>query len=188
MQDVSEPEAQNPLPSRAARALMSAIALLVIYGNLAVTFNPEKLGLPGWPALPRPFALHDAFLIPGMFSGYATYNFDFLLVGLRTHQGRASDRDQWIALPVAEHFPLRFPIVYTQLYAAHHWDMLGEQGQRDAWVALSAKIKAHHNRLHPDAPIARLRIGSLNYPLSPLGYRGAKTPENSRAELWYSDP
>jgi hypothetical protein len=188
MQDVFEPGAKNTTPGRAARTLMNAIALLVIYGNLAVTFNTEKLGLRGWPALPRPFALHDAFLIPGMFSGYSTYNFDFLLAGLRTERGRASDRAQWIALPISEHFPSRYPIVYTQLYAAHHWDMLGQQGQHAAWVALSAKIKAHHNRLHPDAPIARLRIGSLDFPLSPLGYRGAKTPENSRAELWYSDP
>jgi hypothetical protein len=186
MPDIAD--SKNVMPGRAARALMSAIAVFVIYGNLAVTFNPEKLGLVGWPALPRPFALHDAFLIPGMFSGYSTYNFDFLLVGLRTERGRERDRGAWIELPYEEHFPLRYPIVYTQLFAAHHWDMLGEAGQRDAWAALSVKIKAHHNRLHPDAPIARLRIGSFDFPLSPLGYRGAKTAESARAELWYSDP
>jgi hypothetical protein len=167
---------------------MSAIAILVVYGNLAVTFNPDKFGLVGWPALPRPFAVHDAFLIPGMFSGYVNYNFDFMLMGERTNGGRASDRGMWIELPYKEHFPLRYPIVYTQLFAAHHWDMLGQEGQRRAWVDLSARIKAHHNRLHPDAPIRRLQIGSLNFPLSPLGYRAAKRPETTQAELWYGDP
>ncbi|HEY2734125.1 MAG TPA: hypothetical protein VGI70_09070 [Polyangiales bacterium] len=175
-------------PGRFARAYMSAIAVLIIYGNLAVTFNPEKFGRVDWPALPRPFAIHDAFLIPGMFSGYVNYNFDFVLMGERTQQGRPRDRGEWIELPYKEHFPLRYPIVYTQLFAAHHWDMLGQQAQRDAWAALSVRIKAHHNRLHPDAPIDRLQIGSLNFPLSPLGYRGAKTRDATRAELWYGDP
>jgi hypothetical protein len=176
------------LPGRVTRAWMSALALFVVYGNIAVVFNPEKLGLRGWPSLPRPFALHDAFLIPGMFSSYATFNFDYLLVGLRTETGYMADRGKWITLDYREHFPERFAIVFTQLFAAHQSDMLGAEGQHAAWSALSTKIKAHHNRLHPNERIRRLRIASVNYPLSPLGYRGAKTPETSRAELWYSDP
>jgi hypothetical protein len=185
MQDGSE---THSAPGRAARCFMSAIALLIIYGNLAVIFNTEKLGLRGWPALPRPFALHDAFLITGMFSGYADHNFDFFLAGHRSYEGRNQDRGAWLALDLQEHFPLRYPIVYTQLFAAHQWDMLGEATQRAAWAALAAKIKAHHNRLHPEAPIDRLRFGCIDFPQSPLGYRGAKTDASSWIEPWYADP
>jgi hypothetical protein len=167
---------------------MSLIALLVIYGNVAVIFNPEKLGLRDWPALPRPFALQDAFLIAGMFSGYSDFNFDFVLFAERTEEGRAVDRGAWIELPLAEHFPQRYPIVYTQLFASHHWDMLGESAQQVAWARLAAKIKARHNRLHPDARIARLQIGTINFPQSPNGYRAAKTANDTWSELWYGDP
>jgi len=167
---------------------MSLIALLVIYGNVAVIFNPDKLGLRGWPALPRPFALHDMFLITGMFSGYSDYNFDMVLLAERSHDGRDADRGAWIMLPLAEHFPLRYPIVYTQLFAAHHWDMLGERAQKRAWAALASKIKAHHNRLHPDARVIRLQLGTSDFPQSPYGYRAGKTATNGWSELWHADP
>jgi hypothetical protein len=188
---MSEPMQEEPpvVPDRARRWLMSAIAVWVVYGNLAVTFNAQKLGLPDWvPSLPRPFAIHDAFLIPGMFSGYSDYNFDFFLLGQRSARGRETDRGRWIDLPVEEYFPQRAPIVYTQLFAAHHWDMLGDRGQREAWAALAGRIRRRHNRLHPDEEIGRVRIGSINFPQSPDGYRAAKTRDALRTELWYRDP
>jgi hypothetical protein len=175
-------------PGRATRVLMSLIAICVVYGNLAVIFNAPKLGLTGWPSLPRPFIVHDAFLMTGMFSSYSDYNLDFFLRGQRSQSGRSADRGAWIELPLREHFPLRYPIVYTQLLAAHHWDMLGDDAQRNAWAALTAKIRARHNRLHPLAQLKRVQIGSVDFPQSPLGYRGAKTKENSWIELWYSEP
>jgi hypothetical protein len=178
----------GPKQSRAVRVAMSLLALLVIYGNIAVIFDPEKLGLSGWPWLPRPVALHDAFLITGMFSGYSDYNFDLVLLAERSQDGRSVDRGQRIVLPLAEHFPQRYPIVYTQVFAAHHWDMLGEQAQQAAWAALAAKIKAHHNRLHPEARVVRLQIGTYNFPQSPNGYRAGKSPSNGWSELWYGDP
>ena len=167
---------------------MGAIALLVVYGNLCVVFNTDKLGLTGWPSLPRPFVLHDAFLIPGMFSSYASYNFDLYLEGERSRAGRARDRGRWIGLPMHEFFPQRYPIAYTQLFAAHHWDMLGDEGQRAAWVGIARRIEHRHNLLHPDAPIRRVRFGSENFPVSPDGYRAAKIPRAIQRELWYSDP
>jgi hypothetical protein len=177
------PVALGPL----RRALMSALAISIIYGNLAVVLNPEKLGFPGWPALPRPFAIQDAFLIPGMFSGYARYNFDMVLQGQRTEDGRAADRGRWIDLPLHEFFPQRDAIVYTQLFAAHHWDMLGDREQRRAWAELARRIERRHNRLHPDAEIRRVRFGTLNFPLSPDGYRAAKIEGKTWSELWYRD-
>lgn len=161
---------------------MSALAVLVVYGNLAVTFQPAKLGLPGAPGLPRTVALHDAFLLPGMFSGYSPFNFDFFIEGQR-------DPDSaFFELPLREHFPLRQAITYTQLLAAHHMDILGASGQRAAWAVMAQKIKARHNRLHPELRIARLRFGVLTFPQSSGGYRAAKNAPSSRRYLWYADP
>lgn len=170
------------------RVLMSAIALLVVYGNVAVVFNTEKLGLSGWPSLPRPFAIHDAFLIPGMFSSYTTYNFDLYIEGERTNTGRLDERQRWIELTFREFFPQRYPIAYTQLFAAHHWDMLGDEAQRATWAALARRIQRRQNLLHPEAPIQRVRFGSENFPTSSEGYRTAKVASATHREIWYSDP
>jgi hypothetical protein len=174
--------------TRRRRWLMSALAVLIMYGNVAVIFNPDKLGFHGWPSLPRPFALHDAFLIAGMFSGYSAYNFDFFIEGLRTNAGRLQDRGQVIELPVREFFSRRYPLLYPQLFAAHHWDMLGDAAQHRALRALAAKIRARHNQLHPEAPIDRVQFGSVNFPQSPRGYRAAKNETNTWSQVWYSDP
>jgi hypothetical protein len=184
-----EPASSPSEPRRIKRWLCSALALLVIYGNVAVTLHPSKLGLgPHVPALPRSFALLDAFLIPGMFSGYTTYNYDFVIEGQRSQSGRIKDRGQFIELPLPDHFPLRYPITYTQLFAAHHWDMLGPSAQRGAWAVYGRKIKARHNRLHPEARITRLRFGILAYPQDPRGYRAAKHDGRTWKKLWYAEP
>jgi hypothetical protein len=166
---------------------MSALALFIVYGNLGVTLNPQKLGF-GSPGIPRPLAITDAFLIPGMFSGYTTFNFDFFLEGQRTKDGRKTDRGQRIALDLQEHFPLRQALTYTYLFAAHHWDIHGVTAQRAAWAVLARKIKARNNRLHPDARIDNLRFGVITFPQSPNGYRAAKTAQRSWRYVWYADP
>jgi hypothetical protein len=159
---------------------MSFVALVVVYGNLAVAFNPQKLGLAALPSLPTGFALRDAFLVTGMFTGYATHNSDPFLEGFV--------RDRFVPLDLREHFPLRAAITYTQLVAAHHTDMLGASAQRAVWAAYATQIKARHNRLHPDTPISRLRLGVVVFPQSPLGYRGAKLDGRTTRFLWYTDP
>jgi hypothetical protein len=171
------------MPSLGARLAMSVIAAVVIYGNLAVTFHPSKLGLPdGIPGLPRPRPLLDAFLIPGMFSGHSSANFDFVIEGRR-----ASDH-RYVELDVREHFPLRMPITYTQVFAAHHWDILGASEQRRVWASYARKIEARHNRLHPDARIERVRFGVVSFPQSDDGYRAKKPPGGGWKTLWYADP
>ncbi len=166
---------------------MSVLALFIIYGDVSVTFNPTKLGLHG-NGLPRSFAMQDAFLIPGMFSGYTTFNFDFFIEGQRTQDGRKNDRGAFITLDLHDYFPLRQALTFTQLFAAHHWDMLGPSGQRAAWAVLARKIKARNNRLHRDAQITRLRFGVITFPQSVNGYRGAKGENNAWRYTWYADP
>jgi hypothetical protein len=172
----------SPELPRWKRICASAIALVVVYGNLAVTFQPQKLGITAWSGLPRPFVVQDAFLIPGMFSGFTPFNFEYFIEG-----ERARDR-RFVPLRLEEYFPLRYALTYTQLFAAHQWDMLGPSAQRAAWATLAKKIKARHNRLHPSEPIARLRFGVLTFPQSKDGYRAGKDQGRTWRYLWYTDP
>ena len=169
-------------PGRVRRLALAACMFVVVYGNLAVTFQPRKLGLGRQPFglwLPRP--LHDAFLLPGMFSGFFGHAFDYVL------EGRAAD-GRWMRLPIKEHFPLRHGVTYTQLWAPHHREMFGPSRQREIWAAYAQQIRRRHNRLHPDLPIERVRFGVEHWPLSSQGYRARKTPDELKRTLWYSEP
>jgi hypothetical protein len=164
---------------------MHVVAACIVYGNLATVFQPSKLGLRGWPGLPAPMALLDAFLMTGMFSDYTRFNSAFVVTGQLIH---GPERGHWIALDVKEHFPQRTGITYTQLWAAHHWDVHGQRAQREAWALLARKIRARHNRLHPEHAVSRLRLGALRWPISPQGYWTAKQPQHTRAQVWFEEP
>jgi hypothetical protein len=169
------------------RALMHALALLLFYGNVAVALQPPALARHGF-GLPHPRWMHDAFLMTGMFGSYSTRNGDMFLAGERTHDGAHADRGKWTRLDLKEHFPQRHGITWTQLYAAHQWDALGPDAQRAAWRELAQRIRARHNRLHPEHPIGRVRFGEVTWPQDPRGYRAAKRTPNVLANTWYVDP
>jgi hypothetical protein len=172
---------------RMRRLLMDALALLVIYGNVAVALQPPPLRRVGL-RVPRPAFVVDAFLIPGMFSSYSLWNSDFFILGERTQRGLVEDRGRWIQLRVREHFPQRHGVIFTELFVAHHWDMHGPAGQRRAWTFLARRIREHHNRLHPERAVARVRFGTVQWPQSPLGYRAGKTPDSLRGRNWFTEP
>ena len=172
--------------TRARRLLMDALALAILYGNLAVALQPPGLRRLG-VAVPRSAFVVDAFLMTGMFSSYSSYNSDYFILGLRTDDGLAEDRGKWMQLRVREHFPQRHGVVFTELYAAHHWDMQGDTGQRQAWRFLAKRIREHHNRLHPSRAVDRVQFGSVQWPQSPLGYRAAKKPQAMRTRTWFSE-
>jgi hypothetical protein len=181
--------------SRVRRSAMSLIAVLILYGNAALIFNPQKLGLPLPNPWPRPFALVDAFLLTGMFTSFTSENMDFVIGGRRQVQASmlASDnKPEWIVLSLNEMLPGRLGIKFTQILAARHWDMLGVKAQHAAWHEAAQKIRARHNRLHPDRPIDAVRFGAMSWPLSADGYRAAKPrgadSKSSRNYAdWYND-
>jgi hypothetical protein len=171
---------------RARRLAMHAFALLVIYGNVAVALQPSavrRLGL----TVPRPAVLHDAFLMTGMFGSYTRRNSDPFIAGARTRDGREHDRGQWIRLRIRDHFAERRGVVFTQLFAAHHWDVHGKNAQRRAWQGLARRIRERHNRLHPDAQVRYVRFGQIDWPQDPRGYRAGKLAPHVRATDWYSE-
>jgi hypothetical protein len=174
--------------ARIKRVATVLTGVAIVYGNLAVAFDSERIGLGSWPSLPAPSLLRDAFLLPGVFGGYAVQSFDYVLLGRRSDTGRVADRGEIITLPLAEHFPLRDAISYAQLFAPRHLHMYGSAGQREALGFLAQRIKANHARLHPDAPLAALRIGVVSFPQSSSGYRAAKTEQTSWLQIVYAEP
>jgi hypothetical protein len=166
---------------------MHLLAAFILYGNAAVALQPHAFARMGI-GLPRTAWLKDAFLMTGMFSSYVTRNADLFLAGERTQTGRSSDRGRWLRLSIREHFPARHGVVFTQLFVVRHWDTLGRSAQRRAWVELAATIRARHNRLHPDAEVARIRFGQIDWPQDPRGYRAAKRAPNVRATTWFEEP
>jgi hypothetical protein len=184
----STPDTPARRPAAKLRLLlMNVVAVIVIYGNVAVALQPRPLRRMG-VRVPRPAFVVDAFLITGMFSSYSLFNTDFFIVGRRTQSGLREDRGQWIELRVREHFPQRHGVIFTVLFAAHHWDMHGAAAQRRAWAFLARRIREHHNRLHPARAVASVRFGSTQWPQQALGYRAGKSPERTRTRVWFSEP
>jgi hypothetical protein len=179
-----QPDARGP--SIAMRAVMTVVTLTLAYGNAAVALGPPallKLNL----TLPAPDLVRDVFLMTGMFNSYSERNVDFVLTGKRSARGLREDRGRWIRLPLREHFPQRHGITYTQLFAAHHWDVHGLAAQRKAWAVMAAKVRARHNRLHPDRHVQSVRFAATDWPISPQGYRALKSSDASRPRIWFSE-
>lgn len=171
-----------------SRWLTVGLGAVLVYGNLAVALEPDRIGLSGWPALPVPDVLYDALLLPGVFGGYSLQNYDFFLLGRRSDAGRPADRGRWIRLEVREHFPLRDALTHAVLFAPHQRDLYGESEQRRAWGVLARKIKQRHARLHPAAPLAALRIGLDVFPQGARDYREHKRPGKIWTQLLYAEP
>lgn len=173
-------------PSRARRALLSCLAVLLLYGNAVIALQPPRVRRAGF-VLPAPRWMRDAFLMSGMFTTWSRYNLDMFIAGLRTADGDPATRGQWVPIAVREHFPDRHGVTFTKLYAMHHWDAHGVAAQRRAWKALAQKIRARHNRLHAGLAVTRIRFGSLEWPQNPLGYRAGKRPGSIQTRVWYEE-
>jgi hypothetical protein len=184
----SSADARLAVPGRLRRLAMSVLALVIVYGNLSVTFNARRAGLGWLPRIPCPIAVRDAFLIPGMFGSFVPLNFDCVVQGQLATPGGGLERDRWVTLSITEYFPLRASMTLVHMLAAHHRDMLGASGQRAAWAHYADKIRARHNRLHPEARIARVRIGAESFPQSPDGYRAAKSAAATSFQIWFEQP
>lgn len=169
------------------RLSMNAIAIAVLCGNAMVVLQPPAVR-GSRLELPTPGFVRDAFLMTGMFGSYSAFNFDFMLNGLRTQDGRARDRGHWIALRLRDHFAQRHGVTFTQLFVAHAWDTHGKAAQARAWAVLAGKIRERHNRLHPDARIERVQLGTVEWPQDPRGYRALKDARHMRARVWYVEP
>lgn len=185
MNDPVQPP-QRVAVSRVRRLAMHAFVLLVLYGNAAVALQPSPLRKLGFK-IPRHALIHDAFLMTGMFGSFSRRNADVFIAGERTQDGRKHDRGLWIRIRLRDHFAERRGVIFTQLFAAHHWDVHGRGAQRRAWKDLARRIRERHNRLHPDAQVKYVRFGQIDWPQDPRGYRAGKHAPHIRSTDWYSE-
>jgi hypothetical protein len=183
------PQSLHPRPAAARfrRVLMNVVALGLAYGNAAVALQPPRLRAAPFH-LPAPAFVVDAFLMTGMFNSYSLVNTDPFIAAERTRTGSVADRGQWIELPTREHFVQRQGVTFTQLFSAHEWDMHGMAAQQRSWVFLARRIREHHNRLHPERPVARVAFGNYEWPQSPLAYRALKRSSMLRSRAWFTEP
>jgi hypothetical protein len=172
----------------ARRCVLTLVTLLIVYGNVAVVFQPRKLGFPKTPpVLPLPMALHDAFLLPGMFTGYTRVNYDIWIEGELMGATAKAPSDHWATLNTKDFFPRRHAISFIQLWAAHPWDMLGTRAQHEAWTTYAKQIRHRQNLLHPEARIDHVRFGIDFWPQTAAGYRAGKLPATIRRATWFTD-
>ena len=176
----------SPSLSASRRLILSAIALGLLYGNAMVALQPsqlEQLGL----FIPHPKAVRDAFVLTAMFASDSPVNEEYVIHGNRTQTGRADDRGSWIRLPLAEHLPLRHAMTSMQIYVPYPEQIHGEAGRQRAWTVLAGKIRANHNRLHPDQPISQVRFGSLEWPKDRRGFHAGKAPGRTLLRIWFTE-
>jgi hypothetical protein len=176
----------SPALSASRRWILSAIALGLLYGNAMVALQPPQLEAFGI-FIPHPKAVRDAFVLTAMFLTDSPKNEEYVIHGLRTQTGRAEDRGGWIRLPLTDHFPHRHGITSMHLYVPYPEAIGGEAGRQRAWALLAAKIRANHNRLHPDQPVAQVRIGSLEWPKDPRGFHAGKAPGTTMLRIWFTE-
>jgi hypothetical protein len=166
---------------------MNVVAIALAYGNAAVALQPPQVRT-GPIHLPCPAFVVDAFLMTGMFNSYSLVNTDPFIAAERTQTGSLLDRGRWIELPTREHFVQRQGVTFTQLFSAHEWDMHGTAAQQRSWVFLARRIREHHNRVHPERPVARVAFGNYEWPQSPIAYRALKRPSTLRSRAWFTEP
>ncbi len=168
------------------RLIMSALALALLYGNAMVALQPAELVQRGL-YIPHPTVVRDVFDLTSMFSSYSPNNEDYAIYGKRTDAGRAEDRGHWIELPLTDHFPLRHAITTMEVYASFPAAIDGEEGRKRAWSVLARKIRANHNRLYPDLPVAEIRLDAFQWPTDPRGFRAGLLPATTTNRMWFSE-
>ena len=67
-------------------------------------------------------------------------------------------------------------MVFTRLYAAHHWDMHGPARSGAPGRFSRARSASTTTACIRTARVARVRLGSVEWPINPLGYRAGKQP------------
>lgn len=168
-------------PPLLTRIVLSALALFVIYVNLAVIFHPAATHRKH-PALPLHPSLYDAFLIFGVFSYYETNNHEMQFWGYtgRTNEGTHG----WILLDAREHFPFTRGERDGRIWASRHYRALPRPGHLAVWHRTGQKVLDRHNRLHPGQTIERLSLRNATWPRSTEGYYAAYETNRAQYNFW----
>jgi hypothetical protein len=157
--------------------IANLVILTVIYANTAVLANYALTMV--WPnaALPIPKGLYDLFNLFGVFSYYEQTNRDVEIFGITAPSGKYPE-GQVIKLSVTDYFPFSRGEIDTRINVYRHGYLFGPAGEQEAKQLLATKIKARYNRAHPDEPIEKLVVASLQWPRSFESYEQLKAQED----------
>jgi hypothetical protein len=75
-----------------------------------------------------------------------------------------------------------------QLYVSFPATLDAEEGRKRAWSVLARKIRANHERLHPDQPVAEIRLDAFQWPTDPRGFRAGLLPATTVNRMWFIEP
>ena len=178
--DSGETRVREGAVAGAQRIVLSLVAVLVIYGNVAAILRGYE-GVPDRTTQPIRFHLYDAFMIYHLFTGYTTMNSEAQVLGHREDTG-------WGRIESDELLPFRPGYVWLRLRAWRHEHLFGgKRGGRTAQALLAAKVRERYNRLHPAEPIDAVAFGAWRWPSSSEGFNALRTPETERFEPWFSE-
>ena len=149
-----------------ARLLPAALALVLVYLNLAALFTSCGIRIE----LARPWYLHRPFQIFTLFSYYTSTNYGFEAVARVAGSGDSADGERWIPIDLYAYFPQVTGEANRRIYQDSFLHDPARQRKGQAYVL--ERIKALHNRNHPDLPIDRIRMYLLSWPKHTTGYKG----------------
>lgn len=168
--------------SRRARALRSVLALALVYGNVAV-LNAQFAVVYEWvPALPVIDLLADPFYLFGMFDDYERDARELVV------EGYVAGAHEWIRLDGADFFP--GSVADRQIWAQGRrklGELLTDEMMEDEQRCLLSRIRARHNRLHPERQIEKVRVGHLSWEKSAQGHEAKRVRSEEEMVIWYEE-
>ena len=169
-----------PNPTR-ERVFLAALAVALVYANIAVIFNwpLEQLRMPRFPLSE---STRDAFLVFGVFSYYETNNQELTIWGLATNP-RTSEA-YWKQLPNQNYFPFSRGEQGSRMWATRQYNNPDRKGHWEAWQFMGRRIKERHNKLYPNDPITKVAFQSMTWPRSPDGFYRRQSAQDASKDVW----
>jgi hypothetical protein len=162
------------------KAFLSLLALLLVYFNIAAINAQFAVNFPSLPELPVIDLLVDPFFLFGMFNGYERDATELSIQGLRRDGFQPLAKAELLPGPASEHaLWAQASRSVGQLLPARV--ILAERAR------FLERIRERHNRLHPDAPVTRVRVGLLRWKRSRLGRSALREPGKETFILLYEN-
>jgi len=164
-------------------AVLSILALVVIYSNGAIVLNHVLYLSFEKEPFPLHAGLYDLFITFPVFTTYEMHNREMIL------RGEKKDMPgEWVDLDVGDYFPFRRGEQHQRMFARKHTYNYGVKGQQRAWKRVIRKIRERYNRTHPDEPIGRVSMEVATWPRSKEGYWAEKKEGKIEIGNLYTEP
>ena len=171
--------------SRPGRWLRTALAVWVIYGNLAILNSQYAKRFDWLPRFPVVELFVDVFYLFGMFHSFNPEARELAVQGLPLD---APEDGEWVRLEPDEFFigergrQESYAVAYRQVGS-----LIPERIIRTERARVLRRVRTRHNRLHPDNPMKKVRIGGYSWPKSPDGWEAGRVVGQEQLSIWYTE-